>query len=149
VNRRRRISICGALVAALASAAVPVALATAGHRANEDGEVQLNMGKPAEFSLRPSVRSAAAGEVAFKVRNAGKIEHEFVILKTPTKAARLKARPGAPSEVVEPGFLVELEDMQPGDRANLVMPLKRGHYVLLCNKPGHFKGGMRSDFVVR
>ena len=29
------------------------------------------------------------------------------------------------------------------------MTLKKGHYVLICNLPGHYSGGMRSDFTVR
>ena len=107
------------------------------------------MGKPQELSLGASTRSAAAGEVIIKVRNAGKVEHELVILRTPIKAANLKPSADDPQEVVEPGFLAELEDMEPGDAANLVLPLKTGHYVLLCNKPGHYRGGMHSDLTVR
>ncbi len=27
--------------------------------------------------------------------------------------------------------------------------LKKGHYALICNLPGHYQGGMHADFTVR
>ena len=75
--------------------------------------------------------------------------HEFILLRTPIKAASLKPRSEEPEKVVEPGFLAELEDVEPGDRVTLVMPLKKGHYVLLCNIEGHYAGGMRADVTLR
>jgi uncharacterized cupredoxin-like copper-binding protein len=118
-------------------------------RGAADSEIAVTMGKPGEFSLKSSVRSAKAGEVVLVVRNKGKIVHEFIVLRTPIKAAALKARDTDAQKVVEPGFLVELEDMEPGDRVGLVMPLKKGHYVLLCNVAGHYAAGMRADLTLK
>ena len=31
----------------------------------------------------------------------------------------------------------------------MTLTLKKGHYSLLCNLPGHYKGGQFVDFYVR
>ena len=38
--------------------------------------------------------------------------------------------------------------LKAGDSANFALTLPVGHYVLLCNLPGHYAGGMRNDFTV-
>jgi len=35
-----------------------------------------------------------------------------------------------------------------GASANLSLTLPAGHYVLLCNLPGHYAGGMSTHFTV-
>ena len=118
-------------------------------RSSADSEINVTMGKPQEYSLKAGPVSAKAGEVALVVRNRGKITHEFILLRTPIKAGKLKPRPEEPSKVVEPGFLLELEDVEPGDRVTIVMPMKKGHYVLLCNIEGHYGNGMRADLTLK
>lgn len=49
----------------------------------------------------------------------------------------------------EPGFTLELEDIEPGGKVVVAVPLKKGHYVLLCNIAGHHAGGMRADLTLR
>ena len=49
----------------------------------------------------------------------------------------------------EKGSVSEVEDIAGGKSKKLTANLKAGHYVLICNLPGHYKGGMRSDFTVK
>src|SRR3990170_7491854 len=145
-HRRSHIAVVIALCAM--AVAVVVGSASAGSaRTTADSEINVTMGKPGEYSLKAGPSSAKAGEVALVVRNRGKITHEFILLRTPIKAANLKPRAEEPDKVVEPGFVLELEDVEPGDRVTIVLPMKKGHYVLLCNIEGHYHDGMRADLT--
>ena len=44
--------------------------------------------------------------------------------------------------------LGEISDLQPGARGTLVLNLKPGTYLLLCNEPGHYKSGMSTTLLV-
>lgn len=113
-------------------------------------EVTVTMGSPKnEFAMVNSVSAAPNGEVALAITNKGKIEHEFVLLKTERKAATLEPRTENPLKVIEPGFYVEAEDVAPGQTVKIKLPLPAGHYVFVCNKDGHAtKGKMFADFDV-
>lgn len=136
-------------ICAVTAAVMAIGSASAGSARTFDAEISVTMGKPSEYSLVAKPTSGRGGEAALAVRNRGKITHEFILLRTGTKADKLKARADEPDKVVEPGFLLELEDVEPGDRVTVVMPLKKGHYVLLCNIEGHYHDGMRADLVLR
>ena len=43
---------------------------------------------------------------------------------------------------------VELGDLEPGKSGTLPLTLQPGHYVLFCNQPGHFAGGMYAELTV-
>jgi len=152
MQRYRRPRSFVAVVIAMCSAALVVVVASAwagSARTSADTAVNVTMGKPGEYSLKASPSTGKSGEVALTVRNRGKITHEFILLRTPIKAGKLKPRPEEPSKVVEPGFLLELEDVEPGDRVTVVLPMKKGHYVLLCNIEDHYGNGMRADLTLR
>jgi uncharacterized cupredoxin-like copper-binding protein len=82
----------------------------------------------------------------FDMRNTGKVEHEFVIVKTARTAKRL---PVANGQVSRRGWKGPVP-LQPGEHKNVVFPnLRPGHYVLLCGIAGHYQKGMRRDFTLR
>jgi uncharacterized cupredoxin-like copper-binding protein len=147
----RRLRSLAVLAVALCSAAlVTVAGAWAGSAGSSaDSEIAVTLGRPGEYGLKTSARTARSGEVEFIVQNRGKLVHEFILLRTPVKAAKLKPRPDEPQKVVEPGFRLELEDLEPGQRVIVALPLKAGHYVLLCNLEGHYAAGMRADLTLK
>lgn len=89
--------------------------------------------------------SAKAGSVTFKVRNTASVEHELVVIRTNTKAAKLKVSGGKASEK---GNVGEVE-VAGGKTKTLKLKLKKGHYALICNIGGHYMLGMRKDFTVR
>ncbi len=98
-----------------------------------------------EFTLVPDTGLGRAGRVTFKVRNAGAIAHEFVVLRTTTPAdGLLKGK-----EADETGNVGEIGDVRPGATKALALTLRPGHYALVCNLPGHYVAGQHADFTVR
>jgi hypothetical protein len=98
-----------------------------------------------EFSVFPQTQGAPAGKVRFVVTNIGKIEHEFVVIKTSRPAGNLLKG----NEADETGAVGELDGVKAGNARVLVLNLKRGHYALICNLPGHYRTGQFADFYVR
>jgi uncharacterized cupredoxin-like copper-binding protein len=97
-----------------------------------------------EFKVLPSVAKAAAGKVTFHVRNIGTMRHEFVVIRTNKPAADLLKGNAAD----ETGKVGEIDGLNPGKSGKLSLHLKRGHYALICNQPGHYKLGQHVDFTV-
>jgi uncharacterized cupredoxin-like copper-binding protein len=101
-----------------------------------------------EWDILPlTATKTRSARVTFVVRNAGKMTHEFVVLKT-AKAAGSLAAPGA-REAPETGARGEIEEIKPGETKRLTLSLKKGHYSLICNLPFHYGKGQFVDFYIR
>ena len=98
-----------------------------------------------EFSVFPGTQGAPKGKVRFVVTNIGRVEHEFVVLKTAKPAGNLLKG----NEADESGAVGEIDGVPPGQARTLNIILKPGHYSLICNLPGHYKTGQFADFYVR
>ena len=98
-----------------------------------------------EFSVFPGTQGAPVGKVRFVVTNIGTVKHEFVVIKTDKPAGNLLKG----NEANEDGAVGELDGVSPGNARVLVLAMKRGHYALVCNLPGHYKTGQFADFYVR
>ena len=129
------------LGAVLALAVSIGALSAGAVTSNKAVSVSLN-----EFNAVPTVQGAPAGSVTFTVKNTGKIEHEFVVVRTLRSAGSLADKSGEASEA---GNVGEIGSVKPGQQKKLTLTLKKGHYSLLCNLPGHYKSGQFADFYVR
>ena len=125
------------VVGALTLSLVPVASAFAG------GTTKVTMD---EFSLKAAPKSVTAGKVTFNLRNNGSDRHELIVIKTTKAASRLPQSGGRASEK---GRVADSGTFAGGKSKTLTVTLKRGHYALICNLPGHYSGGMRSDFTVK
>jgi uncharacterized cupredoxin-like copper-binding protein len=102
------------------------------------------------YAIAPSVDSVNAGDVTFSVtNNATDQDHEFVIVSTDLAANALPL--DANGEVDEDQITVvdEVEGLTPGSSQDLSVNLPAGHYVLMCNLPGHYAQGMYLDFTVQ
>ena len=101
-----------------------------------------------EFSISLDSNKISSGDVSFTVSNSGTIVHEFVVVKTDKPADQL---PQASGEVDEDQLTAvdEVEDIEPGASPNLDVHLDPGHYVVLCNIPGHYAAGMHADLTVQ
>ena len=128
---------------ALPSAAASSA-ASAAASAGEGAAVEATL---TEFEVTLSPDTAPAGTVTFNVTNNGTQTHEFVVIKTDTPADEL---PVEDSTVSEDGVEVvdEIEDLEAGATETLDVDLDAGHYVIICNVPGHYSSGMHMDFTV-
>ena len=109
-------------------------------------KVAVLMGKPQEFSMSAAPAQVAAGKTTFIVANKGFVVHEMVVVSAPGGAASLRQPDGTADEVGTEG---EVPDVEPGANGKLTVTLPAGKYVLLCNLPGHFAGGMYTDLVVK
>jgi uncharacterized cupredoxin-like copper-binding protein len=98
-----------------------------------------------EFKVLPNSTTASSGKVTFNVRNAGTVKHEFVVIKTNKPAGALLKNGRAD----ETGNIGEIPGLQPGQSKTLSLKMKPGHYVLLCNMPGHYMAGQHVDFTVK
>ena len=133
-----------AVLAAVVAAGVGAAAGQPAHQA-QAASVNFRM---VEWDILPlTATKTKATRVTFVVRNAGKMTHEFVVLKTAKAAGNLAAR-GA-REAPETGAVGEIEEIKPGEVKRLTLTLKKGHYSLICNLPGHYGKGQFVDFYVR
>jgi len=125
------------LLAAAVATLVPAATALAG------GSTKVTLD---EFTLKPNPKTASHGKVTFSVKNAGSDRHELVVVKTSTAASKLKVSGGRASAK---GTVGAVKNIAAGKTKTLSLHLPKGHYVLLCNLPGHYQLGMRADFSVK
>ncbi len=131
--RTRRIALAAVGAGLLAAGAVPALAATTVSERLSDFKIA-------------GASTAKAGAVSFKVRNEASGQHELVVIRTATQAAKLKTTSsGAASEK---GKVGEVEVKGHGAKT-LKLTLKKGHYALICNIGHHYKMGMRKDFTVK
>jgi uncharacterized cupredoxin-like copper-binding protein len=92
---------------------------------------------------------AKAGDLTFNVTNSANeaMSHELVVLRTDLSDAKLPMKAG---QVEEGKFkkMGEVEDVMPGKSKQFKLNLAPGHYVLICNRPGHYAMGMHAALVV-
>jgi mono/diheme cytochrome c family protein/uncharacterized cupredoxin-like copper-binding protein len=120
------------------------------------GAIQVGLGEktPDQMFISLSANSATAGSVTFQVTNQGQRTHEFVVLRTDTPADQLPivSFEGEKDRIDEaaPGVtnVGETGDMKAGETKLLTIKLAPGHYVVVCNLPGHYRMGMHADFTV-
>lgn len=99
-----------------------------------------------EMYLKPTTFTAPAGDVTFEFTNAGKVEHELIVLKTDAAVGSLK--PGDDGRVSEDESVGEVSETPAGETKSETINLKPGKYLLVCNIPGHYAAGMRATLVV-
>jgi len=106
------------------------------------------------LSANPSV--VGAGDVSFRVRNAGMVLHELVVMPLPPGGAGTRTI-GSDGRVNEAGSLGEASNscgegagdgIVPGAASWVTLHLAAGRYELICNLPGHYAMGMFAELDV-
>jgi uncharacterized cupredoxin-like copper-binding protein len=149
------IIIIAAACSSAGSSSAPAASASAAPSASASGGAASGAAvtaKETEFKIDLSTTTAAPGSVTFDITNGGTIVHEFVVMKTDLAADKLPvdASKGAVNEDASSISPVdEVEDIAVGANAKLTVDLPAGHYVVICNLPGHYIGGMHADFTTK
>lgn len=107
-------------------------------------EVNVNM---TDFAFQPQAASTPAGKITFHVKNTGGAVHEMVVIKTDLDANQL---PKKEDQTVDESKLESIGEVEveTGGSKDLSVDLAPGHYVLLCNEPGHYAQGMATNFTV-
>jgi uncharacterized cupredoxin-like copper-binding protein len=101
-----------------------------------------------EYFIKLDNTSVPAGSVRFDVSNDGKIEHEFVVIKTNLAPSKLPLKGGEANEGVGPSP-GEIPSVKAGKKKTLDVSLKPGKYVIICNLPGHYKAGQYTGLNVK
>ncbi len=119
------------------------------------GGGRMGGGRMMNVAASPSV--VDAGEVSFRVWNAGMMVHELVVLPLPPGGAG--TRPiGRDGRVSETGSLAEAsrscgqgtgDGIAPGAAGWVTLQLAPGRYELICNLPGHYAMGMFTELDAR
>lgn len=137
------LALFGSIVAGRASAASPAV-------------VHVDLMDPSSGPLVKSMMiktdqtSVKAGSVKFLVSNDSKtLVHEMIVVSvtdpnTPLPYDRKDDRVNE-SKIKDLG---EASDLPPGTKKTLSLTLKPGDYMLMCNQPGHYKGGMKASLTV-
>ncbi len=108
------------------------------------------------MNVAASPSSVPAGDVSFRVWNAGMMVHELVVLPLPPAGAGTRAV-GTDGRVSEEGSLGEAsrtcgeragDGIAPGATSWVTLHLDPGRYELICNLPGHYAMGMFTDLDV-
>ena len=90
------------------------------------------------------------GIVRFHVMNQSKsMTHEMIVVRLKSAGDALPML--AKSDRVDErriARLGQLPNIRPGKSGNLQRALKPGDYLLICNKPGHFRQGMKIALTV-
>jgi uncharacterized cupredoxin-like copper-binding protein len=104
----------------------------------------------AEFKIALDTAKLAAGQDTLSIKNDGKITHEFVVVRTDLAPDALPtgADGGVDEEATELTHVDEVEDIAAGSTGSLTVSLPAGKYVVFCNLPGHYKGGMHAAIDV-
>jgi caa(3)-type oxidase subunit IV len=134
------------LVITLSMNAVP--FSSAAHAANSTG--QLVDVREISYRIKVSQDTVPAGPVTFHVVNgADDMLHEFIIVKTDLEATDLPLDP-VTSRVNEDAIeiVTSQDNIEPAHSRDINVNLDPGHYVLICNLPGHYLQGMMVDFHV-
>ena len=103
------------------------------------------------MGIKVDVAEVPAGNVTFNVANDSKdIIHEVILSPVPAGGADLPYV-SADMRVDEDaaGHLGEVAELEPGKSGSLTLDLAAGSYILFCNIPGHFVGGMWTLITVK
>jgi hypothetical protein len=102
-----------------------------------------------DFSIQ-APRVVPAGEFRVVVRNAGPIAHELLIVRANSTQLPLRSDGFTIDEdALEKRLVGVVEPEAAGTERDLVVRLKPGRYVVLCNMAGHAAGGMQRILRVR
>jgi uncharacterized cupredoxin-like copper-binding protein len=138
IAMRRLLALLAAVIAAGGTA-----LADQASASRTGATVQVRL---VEFRVIPSTKAVRAGRVTFVVRNAGKLDHELVVLRTNVAPGKLRVVGGKAKEVGRRG---KIPPFRPGRTRRLTLTLTAGKYILLCNVAGHYRAGQFVAFRVR
>lgn len=166
VSRRTAFTLAAALFTAFsgttafaADSTVHVSLWDKGpDSAMMDGAMMWGMGKTmsggdmamAMMGIKIDLSTVAAGNVTFEVVNESMdIIHEMVVSPITSTDADLPylANENRVDEETA-GHLGEVAELDPGKSGALTVDLKPGLYLLYCNIPNHFVGGMWTVLTV-
>lgn len=114
------------------------------------GSTTINAELTGDYHINLSSTTAKAGDVTFHITNtATDVEHEFVVVTTDLAPADFPLDADGNVDEEQLTVLDEQEAIQAGDTVDFTVHMDPGHYVIMCNLPGHFAQGMHVEFTVQ
>jgi uncharacterized cupredoxin-like copper-binding protein len=109
----------------------------------DDGVLGVSL---SEWAITPESLVVPAGDLVIRPTNTGGTMHEMVLVRT-DEASDSFPITGADEideeiEVIQAGFVDEIEDIPAGTTTEKVFALTPGNYVLFCNVTSHYAKGM-------
>jgi len=113
--------------------------------------VEMTNQKDGSQLMRLDRAEVPAGKVSFKVKNTSPdMVHEFLVVPTRLTPDQFPTtKDGSRVDEKKLKGIKELGDLKPGKDGLLTLNLRPGHYVVFCNQPGHFQGGMHAELAVK
>ena len=105
--------------------------------------------KMTEFAFAPANASVKAGKVKLTATNIGQAPHELVVVKTNTAPGSLPTNSKGEVEEDKLDVVGEVADVTAGKTKSTSLQLKAGTYAMICNIPGHYKGGMYGSLTAK
>lgn len=102
-----------------------------------------------EFFYKPDAVEAKAGEVTIDASNIGSAPHELVLAKTDDAPDQLPTSSGGSVDEESLDVPGEVEEVEGGAEGTVSLDLQPGKYVMFCNLPGHYSGGMYGSLTVK
>jgi uncharacterized cupredoxin-like copper-binding protein len=138
-TQRRKFLVFASLIVLI----IPV-LAACGGPQTADAELTE------DYQINLSTTTFKAGEITFNIQNnSTDLEHEFVIVDTALAPADMPLNDDGDVDEDQITVVDEQEAIQAGESASLTVTLDPGHYVIMCNLPGHFAQGMHVEITVQ
>lgn len=138
-------SVLGLLVLSVAGCSGGNAMASTQGADGTTVKVTLN-----SFKITPNITTIPAGKVTFKATNIDVVSHEMLVIPTINGKADLPYNK-AIARVFEDQIqsLGEVPEIEGGTPGEVVLDLKPGTYLLICNLIAHYESGMRTLITVK
>ena len=102
-----------------------------------------------EFFYKPAAVEATAGQVTIDASNIGSAPHELVLAKTDDAPDQLPTSSDGSVDEESLDVPGEVEEVEGGAEGTVSLDLQPGKYVMFCNLPGHYSGGMYGSLTVK
>ncbi len=102
------------------------------------------------MALVISPHRVRAGEIVFRIHNISRtLTHEVLVIKPPKKLSMMPYSKKQ-NRLIESRIdkLADSGSQKPGQSYVMKVDLKPGRYLLICNQPGHSRGGMHTWLTV-
>ena len=112
------------------------------------GAITVGLHDP-QFAVTVDPAEAAAGAVTFDVSNEGGLVHNLRVIQTDLAPDALPLdSTGFQVDEGQVDVVAAHDEIPSGTAATLDAQLEAGSYVLICNIPTHYQGGMHAAFTV-
>jgi uncharacterized cupredoxin-like copper-binding protein len=102
-----------------------------------------------EYKFMPDKLTVKSGSNAIEAENVGDMPHELVIAKSDLDPAKLPTTSDGSVDEEALDVIGETGDVEPGQTGVVNADLEPGSYVMICNLPGHYAGGMYGSLTVK